>query len=55
MTQTQLAFDDSNWKFGFAHFGYGDGDEETIVDYGPDDENKYITTYFRARLQIDDG
>ena len=40
-------YDDSDWSSGFAELGYGDGDEETIVDYGPDPDNKYITTYFR--------
>jgi len=40
-------FDDSTWKRGRAEFGYGDGDEVTQVDYGPDYNNKYITTYFR--------
>src|SRR5262245_37596887 len=50
----QPAYDDSFWNFGFGQFGYGDGDEDTVVDFGPDDESKYITTYFRARLNVDD-
>src|SRR6185503_469252 len=43
----QPSFDDSSWAFGPAQLGYGDGDEATVVSYGPDPMNKYITTYFR--------
>ncbi len=31
-----------------AEFGYGDGDETTVVGYGPSASSKYITTYFRT-------
>jgi hypothetical protein len=41
-------FDDSTWSAGPAELGYGDGDEATVVSYGPYSTNKYITTYFRA-------
>jgi hypothetical protein len=40
-------FDDSSWSSGAAQLGYGDGDEQTVVNYGPDPNNKHITTYFR--------
>jgi len=40
-------FDDTSWSSGTAEFGYGDGDEVTVVSSGPDPLNKYITTYFR--------
>ena len=40
-------FDDSAWSSGLAQLGYGDGDEQTVVGYGPDADNKYSTTYFR--------
>jgi len=40
-------FADALWKSGLAEFGYGDGDEATVVDFGPDPYNKYLTTYFR--------
>ena len=46
-------FDDSAWKEGPAQLGYGDGDEATVVSYGPDANNKYITTYFRHRFQVE--
>jgi hypothetical protein len=40
-------FDDSSWSNGAAQLGYGDGDEQTVVSYGPNVNDKYITTYFR--------
>jgi hypothetical protein len=45
-------FDDTAWASGAAQLGYGDGDEATVVSYGPDQNNKYITIYFRERFQI---
>ena len=47
-----VAFDDSGWSAGPAQLGYGDGDEVTIVSYGPDQFNKYVTTYFRHRFDL---
>ncbi|HTO01295.1 MAG TPA: PKD domain-containing protein [Microthrixaceae bacterium] len=44
---TGLGFDDSLWKSGVGEFGYGDGDENTVVSYGPTESRKYPTTYFR--------
>jgi hypothetical protein len=32
--------------------GYGDGDEATVVSYGGDPGNRYITTYFRKTINI---
>jgi hypothetical protein len=43
-------YDDSGWKSGAGQFGYGDGDETTQLDYGPDANNKYISYYFRKNL-----
>ena len=40
-------FNDASWSNGVAQFGYGDGDEQTTNSYGPDANNKYLTTYFR--------
>jgi hypothetical protein len=45
-------FSDATWAPGNAQLGYGDGDETTIVSYGPDANNKYITTYFRKTVSI---
>jgi hypothetical protein len=64
------AFADAGWKSGPAQLGYGDGDEQTVVGFGPDAANKFATTYFRRtftatgvaafvrvdlRLMVDDG
>lgn len=48
-------FDDSGWATGNAQLGYGDGDEETVVSYGPDANDKHITTYFRHTFNIADA
>lgn len=48
------AFDDSTWKSGAAEFGYGDGDEATIIGFGPDAAAKYITSYFRRSFTVTD-
>jgi hypothetical protein len=45
-------YDDSLWATGPAQFGYGEGDEATVVSYGPDPENRYITTYFRHTFSV---
>jgi hypothetical protein len=49
-----VAYDDSGWKSGNGQLGYGDGDESTILDYGPDANNKYITYYFRKKFTLTD-
>jgi hypothetical protein len=48
----QRGFDDSAWASGPAQLGYGDGDESTVVGFGPDPANKYITTYFRRTFAV---
>lgn len=48
----EIAFDDSRWKVGSAEFGYGAGDETTVVNYGPNSSSKYVTTYFRHAFQL---
>ena len=40
-------FNDGGWRSGPAQLGYGDGDEVTAVSFGPDPNQKYVTTYFR--------
>ena len=49
------SFNDASWASGNAQLGYGDGDEATVVSYGPDANNKYITTYFRKTISIADA
>jgi hypothetical protein len=51
---TSLLFDDSAWKTGNARFGYGNGNEVTTIDYGPDANNKYITSYYRKKFTVND-
>jgi hypothetical protein len=43
-------FDDSDWSEGQAELGYGDGDEKTVVGFGGNSRNKFITTYFRKTI-----
>jgi hypothetical protein len=65
-----LTYDDESWSSGPAELGYGDGGESTVLSYGPNASNKYITyyfthkfvlvdtitsDYFMLRLQRDDG
>ena len=45
-------FDDSTWADGFGQLGYGDGDESTVISFGPDDKDKHITTYFRHEFDV---
>ncbi len=45
---TSPGFNDAAWALGAAQLGYGDGDEETVVGYGPSSSSKYITTWFRT-------
>jgi hypothetical protein len=45
-------YNDNSWQSGLAEFGYGEGDEQTIVSYGGNSNNKYITTYFRKSFQL---
>ena len=47
-------FNDSAWTSGPAQLGYGDGDEATVVSYGTNASNKYITTYFRRSFYLPD-
>jgi hypothetical protein len=51
---SQPGYDDSGWVSGAAQLGYGDGDEATVVSYGPSSSNKYITTYFRSTFDLPD-
>lgn len=48
------AFDDSQWKRGPAQLGYGDEDVVTTIGFGPDEANKYITSYFRHAFQVEE-
>jgi chitodextrinase len=45
-------FNDTTWKVGNAQFGYGEGDEATVVSYGGDPDKRYVTTYFRKTINV---
>jgi hypothetical protein len=47
------SFDDSAWKQGPAQLGYGDGDEATVISYGPNASQKYLTSYYRRQFLAD--
>lgn len=51
---TGLAFDDRAWPSGPAELGYGNGDEATVVSYGPDAGAKFLATYFRRSFPVID-
>ena len=50
----ELTFNDSEWVKDTAKLGYGEGDEATVISYGPDPNQKYITSYFRKTFTISD-
>lgn len=50
---TGYSYTETGWKTGNAELGYGDGDEATVVSYGPSAANKYITTYFTKKFNVD--
>jgi len=45
-------FNDDTWSSGPAQLGYGDGDESTVISYGGNSQNKYITSYFRSDFNL---
>jgi thiol-disulfide isomerase/thioredoxin len=46
-------FDDSEWKSGRGILGYGQGDEATALDFGPDEQAKTPTAYFRRTFKTE--
>jgi hypothetical protein len=49
---TKPGFDDSVWSSGPAQLGYGEGDELTIVSYGPDPQDKRPTLWLRKTFTV---
>jgi hypothetical protein len=47
-------FNDSAWPSGPAELGYGDGDEATVVGFGPNPASRSVTTYFRRTFIVAD-
>lgn len=48
----KLGFDDRSWPQGRARLGYGVGGENTVVSYGTNGADRYITTYFRKGFAV---
>lgn len=55
MPENEMWFSDFkanlNWKTGHSEFGYGDGDEATVIGYGEDPKHKHITSYFYKKFE----
>ncbi|HVE71995.1 MAG TPA: metallophosphoesterase family protein [Thermoanaerobaculia bacterium] len=49
---TSLSYNDASWKSGYSELGYGDGDEATVVGFGPDSSQRFITTHFRQTFTV---
>lgn len=47
-------FNDSSWRSGRAQLGYGDGDEGSVIRFGPSSGNKYVASYFRRSFVVND-
>src|SRR5207249_1115625 len=43
-------FNDAAWSEGPAQLGYGEGDEATVIPFGNDPNNKWVSSYFRSRF-----
>lgn len=50
----EIDFDDSDWERDQTELGYGDGSEESVVGFGPNSNDKYVTTYFRRSFTLRD-
>lgn len=52
----EVGYDDTAWENGKGMMGYGGSYEyKTPLDYGGDDENRYMTAYFRYNLNFEKG
>lgn len=49
-----FGFEDVCWRVGAAELGYGDGDEATVISFGPDSGDKHRTYYFRHIFAVTD-
>lgn len=50
----QAGYSEAGWLTGAAQLGYGDGDESTLISFGPNASAKYITAYFRKTFTVGD-
>ncbi|MEM7235083.1 MAG: ThuA domain-containing protein [Planctomycetota bacterium] len=51
-TWTVSGFDDSDWETGRSGFGYGDGDDNTVLN---DMQGSYVSVFVRHGFQLDDA
>lgn len=49
-----LDYNDLAWNSGPAILGYGGDRETTVISYGPDENRKYITAWFRRGFAVAD-
>ena len=49
------SFNDSSWDSGNGDFGYGNGGQGTLIDFGGNGNDKHITTYFRKTFNVPAG
>ncbi len=49
----QPDFNDAGWSIGEGQFGYGDGDEATVISEGPVPD-RHISYYFRGSFDVSD-
>jgi len=47
-------YDHSSWSYGAGILGYGESSIVTQLDYGPDEDDKHITYYFRKEFYLQD-
>ena len=45
-------FNDASWSQGTAQFGYGDGDEATVVSFGNNSKKKYTNSHAVMNLLL---
>jgi len=48
----EVDFDDADWDSGYSPLGYGDDDIATVIEFGPNEKRKHITSYFRAEFEV---
>ncbi len=51
---TSSDYQDDRWSSGRAPLGYGDPGMATVLSFGPDGNNKHVTSYFRRTFDVDD-
>ncbi len=48
----QPGFADTAWPSGAAELGYGEGDEATLIGFGPDPLQRHTTSWFRTHFSV---